>query len=64
MELQTGLPYIEPAFGKRALPMDRARSRDDAIQYLTNGRRILPGWGKHRHNVYAHIRYQVSEAAA
>lgn len=58
-----GLPYIEPAFGKRALPLDRERSRKDAVQYLTSGRRILPGWGKHRASLYEHFRYPVSEAA-
>lgn len=62
--METGLPYIEPAFGKHAAPMDREQSRNDAILYVTNGRRQYPGWGKHRRNAYAHITYQVTEAAA
>lgn len=45
---EQGLPYIEPRFGLHAGPANRERDRDDAIQYLTNGRRILPGWGLHR----------------
>lgn len=60
---EVGLPYIEPAFGKRALPLDRERSRKDAIQYITSGRRILPGWGRHRRNLYEHFTYQVTEKA-
>lgn len=44
------LPYIEPIYGKHAAPMNRDQAREDAVQYVTNGRRILPGWGKHRKN--------------
>jgi hypothetical protein len=50
MQTSEGLPYIEPSFGKHAKPLDREQARADAIQYLTNGRRILPGWGKRRMN--------------
>lgn len=46
--MEQGLPYIEPAYGNHAAPLDRERAREDAIQYLVNGRRILPEWGKHR----------------
>lgn len=45
---EQGLPYIEPGNGAHAQPMDRERARQDAIDYLTNGHRILPGWGTHR----------------
>lgn len=61
---RTGLPYIEPAFGKRALPMDRERNRQDAIDYITRGRRFIPGPGMHRSSLYAHFRYNVTEDAA
>lgn len=64
MEHGTGLPYIEPSYGKHAHPMDRDRARQDAVTYLTSGRRIHPGPGKHRDNPYAHIRYHVTEQAA
>lgn len=64
MTQELGLPYIEPAFGKHALPLDRERSRSDAIQYVTRGRSWPTGWGRHRRNVCAHFRYQVTEAAA
>ncbi|GGH93946.1 hypothetical protein ACFFGR_09500 [Arthrobacter liuii] len=43
-----GLPHIEPANGSHAGPRNREQDRKDAIQYLTNGHRILPGWGTHR----------------
>lgn len=43
-----GLPYIEPVNGAHAAPMNREQARLDAIEYLKNGRRILPGWGTHR----------------
>ena len=45
---EQGLPYIEPVNGAHAAPMNREQARLDAIQYLKNGRRILPGWGTHR----------------
>jgi len=66
MELREGLPYIEPVYGKHAAPMDREQDREDAIQYLTLGRRILPGWGLHRAKsaMYAHISYTVTEGKA
>lgn len=42
------LPYIEPVYGKHAAPLDRERDRLDAVEYVTNGYRMLPGWGTHR----------------
>lgn len=50
MKLHEALPYIEPVYGKHAAPMDRDQAREEAIEYVTNGRRVLPGWGKHRKN--------------
>lgn len=58
------LPYIEPAYGRHAHPIDREQARRDAIQYLTNGRRIHPGPGRPRTNPYAHLRYHVTETEA
>jgi hypothetical protein len=57
-----GLPYIEPSYGQHAAPMDREHARMDAVQYLTNGYRILPGWGLHRAKpaMYAHLSYTVT----
>ena len=63
---ELGLPYIEPASGYHAGPRNREQDRTDAIQYLTNGRRILPGWGLHRAKpaMYAHISYTVTTGKA
>lgn len=64
MRTHEGLPYIEPAFGKHALPMDREQAREDAIRYLGNGHRILPGWGLHRStHPLAAIRAALGKAA-
>jgi hypothetical protein len=57
MELREGLPYIEPVYGKHAAPMGRDRSRVEAIEYMTNGRRVYPGFGKHRANRSIHIHH-------
>lgn len=61
--MDRGLPYIEPAFGKHAAPITREQSRREAIEYLTRGRIIYPGSGRHRSTKYAHLSYQVTEAA-
>lgn len=61
--MEKGLPYIEPVFGKHAAHLSREQSRLEAIEYLTRGRVVLPGWGRHRSSKYAHLSYQVTEAA-
>jgi hypothetical protein len=63
---ELGLPYIEPGFGQHAAPMDRERARADAVEYVTHGYRILPGWGLHRAKsaMYAHISYTGTEGKA
>lgn len=59
-----GLPYIEPSFGKHAAELTREESREQAIQLVANGGRILPGFGRHRISLYAHLRYNVTETEA
>lgn len=64
MQLPYQLPYIEPAFGKHALPMNRERNRLDAALYASRGCLIFPGQGLHRRNPYAHLSYTVTTGKA